>query len=258
MGYVVALASLEKQLISSCKYRYIYAVSGYQMQVGYFNELFYGYAIDAGGSRHPVGSLSYRTISGQCWYEAQAMLSDMKLGHYFHVPPRATLIAQVWGILIGVPVNYATILWVCNTKGAILTGDLDDPNNQWTGQTVISLNNQGISFALIGPKRLFADAMYSPMLYGFAVGGLAPFILRGLHWLRPKWGFDKVSVPMFGGTLEDLYVPVSFHWDRLYTDILIPAMEISLTTGLLGSSSAPLTMCTSRSVRPFSLFYCFT
>lgn len=45
---------------------FIYSVSGYQMQVGYFNELFYGYAINAGGSRHPVGALSYRVISGQC------------------------------------------------------------------------------------------------------------------------------------------------------------------------------------------------
>lgn len=32
------------------------------------------------------------------------------------------------------------------------------------GQTVISLNNQSISFALVGPKRLFADAIYTPMV----------------------------------------------------------------------------------------------
>jgi hypothetical protein len=63
---------------------FIYAVSGFQIQVGYFNEIIYGYLINLGGSRHPVGSLSYRVISGQAWYEACAMLSDMKLGHYFH------------------------------------------------------------------------------------------------------------------------------------------------------------------------------
>lgn len=60
--------------------------------------------------------------------------------------------------------SYATILWVCNTKGAILTGEETDPNNQWTGSTVISLNNQSISFALVGPKRLFNDPIYSPMV----------------------------------------------------------------------------------------------
>ncbi|KIK57919.1 hypothetical protein GYMLUDRAFT_246574 [Collybiopsis luxurians FD-317 M1] len=188
---------------------YIYSVSGYLMQVGYFNELFYGYAINLGGSRHPVGSLSYRVISGQCWYEAQSMLADMKLGHYFHIPPRKVLLAQVWGICVGVPVNYATILWVCRTKGDVLRGLVTDPNRQWTGQTVISLNNQSISFALVGPKRLFADPIYTPMLYGFLVGAIVPCILYLLHRTWPKARFDLWSVPVFGDTFENYYGNIS-------------------------------------------------
>jgi len=195
---------------------YIYSVSGYQMAVGYFNELFYGYAINAGGSRHPVGSLSYRVISGQCWYEAQSMLADMKLGHYFHVPPRKVLLAQVWGICVGVPVNYATILWVCKTKGDILTGAVTDPNRQWTGQTVISLNNQSISFALVGPKRLFADAIYTPMLYGFLVGALAPIILYLLHRRWPRARFDLWSVPVFSDSFENYWGNISVSFFTLF------------------------------------------
>ncbi|KAI4526938.1 OPT superfamily oligopeptide transporter [Schizophyllum commune Loenen D] len=199
---------------------FIYAVSGYQMQVGYFNELFYGYAIDAGGTRHPIGSLSYRVISGQCWYEAQSMLSDMKLGHFFHIPPRATLTAQIWGIIVGVPVNYATILWVCNTKGGILTGAMTDPNHQWTGQTVISLYNQSICFALIGPRRLFNDPIYTPMLYGFLVGAVVPCILYLLHRWKPKARFDLWSVPIFGDKCEHFWGNISnsfFTWFILGT-----------------------------------------
>ncbi|KAJ7075604.1 OPT oligopeptide transporter [Mycena belliarum] len=188
---------------------YIYAVSGYQVPVGYFNELLYGYVIDAGGSRHPVGSLAYRTISGQCWYEACSMLSDMKLGHYFHVPPRATLFAQIWGILIGVPVNYATILWVVNTKGGFLSGAEKDPNNQWTGQTVISLNNQGISFALVGPAKLFDDPMYTILPFGFVLGAGIPFILYLLHRRFPKAHFDLWNVPIFATTMENFYGNIS-------------------------------------------------
>ncbi|KAJ7074185.1 OPT oligopeptide transporter protein-domain-containing protein [Mycena amicta] len=191
---------------SSC---YIYAVSGYQVPVGYFNELLYGYLINAGGSRHPVGSLSYRTISGQCWYEACSMLSDMKLGHYFHIPPRATLFAQVWGILIGVPVNYATILWVVNTKGGFLDGTEADPNKQWTGQTVISLNNQGIAFGLVGPKKLFADKMYTILPYGFVLGAAIPLILYLLHRKWPRAHFDKWNVPIFATTMENYYGNIS-------------------------------------------------
>ncbi|KAJ6459662.1 OPT oligopeptide transporter [Mycena sanguinolenta] len=199
---------------------YIYAVSGYQVPVGYFNELLYGYIINAGGSRHPVGSLSYRTISGQCWYEACSMLADMKLGHYFHIPPRATLIAQVWGILVGVPVNYATILWVVNTKGGFLNGSEIDPNSQWTGQTVISLNNQGIAFGLVGPKKLFADPMYNILPYGFVLGAGIPILLYILHRKWPRGGFDLVNIPIFATTMENYYGNISnfvFTWFILGT-----------------------------------------
>jgi len=163
-----------------------------------------------------VGSLSYRVISGQCWYEAQSMLADMKLGHYFHVPPRKVLLAQVWGICVGVPVNYATILWVCKTKGDILTGAVTDPNRQWTGQTVISLNNQSISFALVGPKRLFADAIYTPMLYGFLVGALAPMILYLLHRRWPRARFDLWSVPVFSDSFENYWGNISVSFFTLF------------------------------------------
>ncbi|KAF5338104.1 hypothetical protein D9758_015381 [Tetrapyrgos nigripes] len=180
---------------------YIYAISGYQMSVGYFNELFYGYAIQAGGSRHPIGSLSYRVISGQCWYEAQKMLADMKLGHYFHIPPRAVMLAQIWGIFV--------VLWVCNTKGDVLTGKITDPNRQWTGQTIISLYNQSISFALVGPKLMFNDAIYSPMLYGFLVGAVVPFILYGLHRLRPRWRFDLWNIAIFSDYFTNFFGNIS-------------------------------------------------
>ncbi|KAH8921400.1 OPT superfamily oligopeptide transporter [Atractiella rhizophila] len=185
---------------------YIYAISGYQVPVGYFNELFYGYLIDLGGSRHPVGSLSYRVISGQCWYE----LSDMKLGYYFHIPPRATLLAQIWGICVGVPVNYATILWVCNTKRGYLEGSIADPNRQWTGQTVISLNNQGIAFGLVGPKKLFSDPMYTPLPYGFVLGAGASILLYVGHRLtKGRVPFQKVNIAIFGTTMENFYGNIS-------------------------------------------------
>ncbi|KAJ3730361.1 OPT oligopeptide transporter protein-domain-containing protein [Lentinula raphanica] len=168
------------------------------------NELFYGYAIDAGGSRHPVGALSYRVISGQCWYEAQSMLADMKLGHYYHIPPRKVLLAQIWGICVGVPVNYATskgyhaaVLWICQTKGDVLKGLVTDPNRQWTGQHIISLNNQSITFAL---------------LYGFLVGAIAPCILFILHRRWPRARFDLWSIPIFCDTLELYYGNISVNF----------------------------------------------
>ncbi|KAF7328409.1 OPT oligopeptide transporter [Mycena venus] len=241
---------------------YVYAVSGYQLPVGCFNELLYGYIINAGGSRHPVGSLSYRTISGQCWYEACSMLSDMKLGHYFHIPPRATLFAQVWGIFIGVPVNYATILWVVRTKGSFLDGTETDPNKQWTGQGVISLNNQGIAFALVGPKKLFADPMYNILPYGFALGAGIPVLLYILHRRWPRARFDLWSVPIFATTMENFYGNISnwvltffilgspaaaadtgFNLNMLFLFIAFSAIKVTVAPNWWGNNADSVERC---------------
>jgi len=53
---------------------YLYAVSNYQVAIGDFNELMYGYMIQtkAGlGNRHPCGLSVYGSIAGDVWYRAQ-------------------------------------------------------------------------------------------------------------------------------------------------------------------------------------------
>lgn len=122
----------------------------------------------------------------------------------------------------------------------------------------------GIQFALVGPKRLFADPAYTPrqssspysrcervlfltaslavfllipsVLYGFVLGAVCPFLLYGLHRLRPTWRsvqrphalarfiprltvprsrsfrslrFDLWSLPIFFTTLENFYGNIS-------------------------------------------------
>lgn len=79
---------------------FVYALSGFSVKVGFFNELVYGCEqcaatifhscqadtltlsdmIDAkGSSRHPLGQLAYRIISGNVWYDARIVLEDQKV-----------------------------------------------------------------------------------------------------------------------------------------------------------------------------------
>lgn len=79
---------------------FVYAISGFSIKVGYFNELIYGCKlmwasiplllptdwfistdmIDVkGSSRHPLGQLAYRIISGNVWYDARIVLEDQKV-----------------------------------------------------------------------------------------------------------------------------------------------------------------------------------
>ncbi|KAJ7290272.1 putative plant-like oligopeptide transporter [Mycena rebaudengoi] len=185
-----ALATLPMSLI--------YAISGYSVSIGVFNELIYGYMLDApGSSRHPLGQLAYRIISGHVWYDIQTLIADQKIGHYMHIPPRAVIFSQLWGSLIGIAVNYAVMLWILETKIDFLRGTKKDPNGQWTGQSLVSYNTHGVQYGIIGPKRLFEDPIYKVLPYGFLVGILVPIILWLLHRKFKGPRFELWNAPIF-------------------------------------------------------------
>ncbi|KAG2181569.1 hypothetical protein INT44_008384 [Umbelopsis vinacea] len=185
-------------------------MGNYQVDIGTFNELIYGYMLNANGnSRHPIGSLVYRVVAGQCWYRAQTILQDMKIGHYNHVAPRDVFWSQIIGNVIGVPINYAVIRWVIDTKRDFLDGTKKDPLNQWTGQNPISYNSQAVQYGLVGPSRLFELSVYTPLLYGFLLGVVAPVLLWLLHKKFPKARFDLWNTTIFFSSMGNFYGNVS-------------------------------------------------
>ncbi|CAN8096086.1 unnamed protein product [Discula destructiva] len=176
----------------------VYAISGYSMQVGIFNELIYGYLLEAPGSnRHPLGQLAYRIISGNTWYDSQSVLQDQKIGHYMHIPPRDVIGIQLFAFVVSLPVNYGVMRWVLATKYDYITGAKTDPSGQWTGQNFQSYNSEGIMYALVGPKKLFASAYFSPVLYGFMAGALTPIIIWLLHRRFPRLKFNLWNTTIF-------------------------------------------------------------
>ncbi|ROW05458.1 hypothetical protein VSDG_00013 [Cytospora chrysosperma] len=181
----------------------VYAISGYSMKVGIFNELIYGYMIEAkGSSHHPLGQLAYRIISGNTWYDSRSVLEDQKaitsqIGHYLHIPPRDVIGVQIVANMVALPVNYGVMRWVLAAKHNYLTGALEDPSGQWTAQDFQSYNTEGIMYALVGPRRLFASSYFSPVLYGFLVGCAAPAAVWLLHRRFPRARFDLWNTTIF-------------------------------------------------------------
>jgi hypothetical protein len=86
---------------------------------------------------------------GNAWYRAQYNLQDMKIGHYMHIPPRDVFFSQVFGSFLGIPVNYAVIRWVLDTKADYLTGKVVDPSHQWTGQELVSNLTMAVQYVMI-------------------------------------------------------------------------------------------------------------
>lgn len=168
---------------------YLYAISNYQVAIGDFNELMYGYMVQtkAGeGHRHPCGPSVYGSIAGDAWYRAQYMLQDQRIGHYMHIPPRTVFFSQIFGSILGIPINYGVIRWVLNTKFDYLSGKTTDPLHQWTGQSITSSNTLGVQYAIIGPKRMFSQPIFRPLPYAFLFGALMPLPLYALHRAFPK------------------------------------------------------------------------
>ncbi|PKX96015.1 OPT family oligopeptide transporter [Aspergillus novofumigatus IBT 16806] len=193
-------------------FSFLYAISNYQLAVGSFNELIYGYMVHtkAGEShRHPCGPSTYGSIAGDAWYRAQYMLQDQKIGHYMHIPPRAVFFSQVFGTVLGIPMNYAVMRWVLSTKRDVLTGAKPDPLHQWTGQSLISSNTLGVQYAVIGPAELFKESEMRPLPWSFLLGALLPPVLYGLHRLLPRWRIDLWNVSIFFSGLAVFYGNVS-------------------------------------------------
>ncbi|KAJ7924699.1 OPT oligopeptide transporter [Mycena leptocephala] len=208
----------------------VYAISGYRVDVGYFNELVYGYMLQApGASRHPLGQLTYRLISGNVWYDAWHLIEDQKIGHYMHVPPRDVVVCQLIGTTVGIVVNYATMLWVLSTKLDYLREIKTDPNGEWTGQDLKSYNTAGIQYALVGPRNLFADAS----LFGTASWASPKLSLLHLQ-LKPGFFRAGATAPLLVWLLDRRFKKAQFHlWN---TTILFSNMSKDrgkITTGPL-------------------------
>ncbi|OQD64612.1 hypothetical protein PENPOL_c007G07746 [Penicillium polonicum] len=192
--------------VSMLPMSFVYAISGFSIKVGYFNELIYGYMIDVkGSSRHPLGQLAYRIISGNVWYDARIVLEDQKIGHYLHLPPRQVIGIQVIANMLALPINYGVMRWVIATKFDYVSGKKKDPLGQWTGQDFQSYNTAGIQYALVGPRKLFASDFFRPILWGFLAGALAPVVIWLLHRKFPRARFELWNTTIFFASAAVFY-----------------------------------------------------
>lgn len=184
---------------------WLYALSNFQLAIGTFNELLYGYMVQNIPTRHPAGAITYGAIAGDAWYRAQYILQDQKIGHYMHLPPKAVFFSQIFGELIGVPINYGALRWVLKTKMEFLNGTKKDSLHQWTGQSIVSSNSNAVQYVILGPKRLFEN--YKVLPYGFLAGVIAPVILFALHKAFPKskLKFRLWNTTVFFSTMSTFY-----------------------------------------------------
>lgn len=203
---------LGSALISVLPLAWIFANSNYLVAVGVLHEMIYGLMVQGYNGtryRHPCGPTTYATVASDPWYRAQIMLQDQKIGHYMHVPPRAVFFSQIFGTIIGIPINYGVIRWVLTAKYDYLAGIIPDPIHQWTGQRFQTANTVSVMYAVIGPTKFFSMQIFRPLPYSFIMGFGTPFIIYGLHRLFPRARFDLWNVTIFFAGMANFYGNIS-------------------------------------------------
>ena len=207
LGWLYALSNFQ---LVGCPVLLSFLILLTSQAIGSTNELLYGLMVNAvNGHKNPAGASVYGSIAGDAWYRAQLQLQDMKIGHYMHVPPKAVFFSQIFGSFIGVPINYAVLKWVISSKFDYITGEVDDPTHQWTGQELASSLTLGVQYVLLGPKRLFEIDMFRPVPYGFLLGLVAPFLVFALHRLFPKIKFRLFNTTILFSSMSSFYGNIS-------------------------------------------------
>ncbi|KAK3814143.1 MAG: OPT oligopeptide transporter protein-domain-containing protein [Benniella sp.] len=227
------------------------AITGYGPGLNVITELICGYMLPG----KPIANMAFKCYGFMAMNQCKELLSDLKLGHYMKIPPRAMFIAQIWGTVVGGIFNYFTMIAIINSRRSFLDGTAQDPNGLWTGVVTDTFWGSALIYGALGPRRMFdPKGEYGFVFYGFLVGAIVPVILWGLSKKFPnipwsKFNISLVAAGMGGfpngyivGILPGLITCIIFqfyiaryhkHWWSKYTYILSAALDTGAAlTGL--------------------------
>ncbi|KAF9437307.1 hypothetical protein BGZ76_001256 [Entomortierella beljakovae] len=172
------------------------AITGFSPGLNIITELICGYMLPG----KPIGNMAFKCYGYMAMYQCQIFLEDLKLGVYMKIPPRAMLIAQTWGTIVGGIINYFVMLVIINSHRDYLDGTTDDPSGLWTGVSPSIYFGSALIYGALGPKRMFSQGQYQFVYWGFLIGVILPLIQWGLSKKFPKidWAKFNISIIFIG------------------------------------------------------------
>ncbi|CCM04119.1 uncharacterized protein FIBRA_06280 [Fibroporia radiculosa] len=133
-------------------------------------------------------NMYFELYSSQSLTQAQAMLSDLKLGQYTKLPPRVCFIVQIVGTIIGGVFNYVITQDVVNNERTILLSN--EGSRTWSGQQVQSYNALAIMWGALGSEIFGPGGTYFIIPLGCVIGLGVP-IIPWLLYKRFRWAWCK-------------------------------------------------------------------
>ncbi|OBZ83705.1 Oligopeptide transporter 3 [Choanephora cucurbitarum] len=183
----------------------IQAVTNQQPGLNILTEFIIGFALPG----HPIANVTFKTYGYISMTQCLTFVSDLKLGHYTKVPPRAMFWAQMAGTALGGLVNLATATWLMDTVADICT----PAGYPFTCPSARTFYSASIIWGTIGPQRMFgSESIYNPMLWFFLIGAVLPIPFWYLSRRYPNKWYKYIHIPLiFNSTgMMPPAVPLNF------------------------------------------------
>jgi OPT family oligopeptide transporter len=149
----------------------------------------------------PVANMIFVTFGYITSTQGLKFSSDLKLGHYMHIPPRILFSVQLAATVVASLTQIAVLNWMLVNVPGICT---PEALNGFTCPIARVHFNGSILWGVVGPARFFGEgALYKNLVWAFIVGLIAPVIV----WLigrkrtrRSVW--RKINLPILFGSLS--------------------------------------------------------
>lgn len=167
----------------------IQAVTNQQPGLNVVTEFIIGYALPG----HPIANVTFKTYGYISSTQCLTFLSDLKLGHYTKVPPRAMFWVQIVGTFLAGIINLSTATWLMDTVEHICTSKA----YPFTCPSARTFYSASVIWGAIGPEKMFGNSSpYHPMLYFFILGLLLPIPFWYLSKRYPNSWVKYIHIPL--------------------------------------------------------------
>ncbi|KAG0464539.1 hypothetical protein HPP92_020608 [Vanilla planifolia] len=146
----------------------------------------------------PLANVAFKTYGTISMGSALYLLSDLNLGHYMKIPPKAMFISQLAGTIINSTISFAAAWLLLNSITHICDPNKLPPGSPWTCPGYDVFYNASIIWGLVGPMRMFGKlGHYSALNLLFLVGIVLPIPFWFLSKAFPRYKWLKyIHIPL--------------------------------------------------------------
>ncbi|KAG0042683.1 hypothetical protein BGZ83_000184 [Gryganskiella cystojenkinii] len=174
----------------------IQALTNQQPGLNIITEYVIGYILPG----RPIANVTFKTLGYISMTQALTFTSDLKLGHYMKIPPRAMFWAQLVGTLIAGVINLVTANWLLGSqKNICIKPDANGEggNKEFNCPSARTFYAASVIWGVISPNKMFGpDSIYNAINYFFLIGFILPIPFYFLKKRFPGSWMDNIHVPI--------------------------------------------------------------